>query len=341
MAQTSKPAPVITRYYCFTGTIDKYPVTFNLFRVNDKFSGSYYYNSAEETIAVYGEMDKNHFLKLTHSDYEDNELEELSGTFKDSSFSGTWSSNGKLLPFRIVQNKNKEGLTFDYIYTAGTKKLPKDENDRSELWYIAASIWPTDSNTRFPVTSLIKQDIYEEFNDKQGKDAIGKVMLKEKNEILNPTKEEDGKTYELEKRIQVEYQNRQLLTLSKYTYYDVGGVHGGYGTYYSCFDLVNNRKLAISDVLDTLAGSRQLPPLLEKKFRAVYKMKKEEKLSDVLLVDTISYTKNFSLTSKGIIFNYNPYQIGPFSMGEIRLFIPYKELTGCLKPEFRKLMGMN
>ena len=339
LAQTNKPAPVITRYYYFTGTIDKYPVTFHLYRIGINFTGSYYYNSTEEPIYIFGDMDNNHHLKLTHYDYEGNELEAFSGTFKDSSFAGTWSAKGKLFSFRVVQNKNKADFAFDYIYTAGYKKLPvEDENNRSELSYIAATIWPAASFTH-PAKNLVKQIIYEEFNDKEGKDDIGKVMLREKNKILNPGKNEDGKTYELEKRIQVEYKNNQLLTLSKFTHYDNGGAHGNEVSFYACIDLVHNRKLAINDVLDSAACHNQLQTILEKKFRTAYNVKKEEKLSEWLLNDTMSLTNNISLTSKGIRFNYNPYEIGSYALGEIQLYIPYKELNSCLRPEFKKLIG--
>jgi len=340
LAQTSKPAPVITRYYCFTGNIDKYPVTFNLFRVGGFFTGSYYYNSTEEAIYVHGDMDKNHFLKLTHYDYDGNELEVISGKFKDSSFTGTWSANGKLLPFRIAQNKNKDELAFDYIYTDGLKEFPvEDENNRSQISYIAATIWPTASTTH-AAANLVKQIIYAEFNDKQGKDDIGKVMVREKNKVLNPNKNEESKLYELEKRIQVEYRNNQLLTLSRLNYIEDGGAHGNSYSFYTCIDLVHNRKLTINNVLDSAACHNQLQTILEKKFRAAYNVKKEEKLSVYLLNDTMSLTNNISLTSKGISFNYNPYEMASFALGEIRLYIPYKELVSCLRPEFRKLIGM-
>jgi hypothetical protein len=49
-AQKSKAAPVITRYYQFTGTIDKYPITLDIHRKGDDLYGSYYYNSTEEAI---------------------------------------------------------------------------------------------------------------------------------------------------------------------------------------------------------------------------------------------------------------------------------------------------
>src|SRR5688572_7200186 len=91
LAQKSKSAPVITRYYYFTGTIDKYPVTFHLYRNNEQFSGCYYYNSTEEPMEISGKLEKGNFLNLARHDREGTQTELLSGNFKDSSFSGTWS----------------------------------------------------------------------------------------------------------------------------------------------------------------------------------------------------------------------------------------------------------
>ena len=341
LAQTNKSAPVITRYYYFNGTIDKYPVTVHLYRFNEKFSGSYYYNSTEEPIDIYGEMDKNRFLKLTHSDNEGTELEVLSGTFKDSSFAGTWSSKGKLLPFRVALKKDSSDLNFDYVYVYGSKKLPKEEYGRTELAYTASSIWPVATSTH-AATNLIKQLIYKEFGEKQGQEDIGKVLIRQKNAALNPVhKEDDPVTYDVANTLQVVYRNDKLLTISHFNYADGGGAHGNYGTGYINIDLMHNRELNLADVLDTLACAQTLPLLLEKKFRAAYGVKPTEKLSDYLFNNVISPTENFMLTSKGIGFQYVPYAIGSYAMGQIQLYIPFKELQSCLKPEFKQLIGLN
>jgi hypothetical protein len=340
LAQNSKSASVITRYYYFTGTIDKYPVTFNLYRYNQKFSGSYYYNSTEEVIELYGELDKNGFLKIAASDWEDNQTEVFSGNFKDSAYSGTWSHKGKILPFRISKKTDNSGLTFDYIATSGSKKLPKGEEfDRTELTYDAKSIWPA-ATSKHSSIDLVKEIIYKAFEAGSSKEPIGKVMISEKNQILNQGKGEDGIAYALERAVRVSYRSAQWLTLSAFTYADNGGVHGNHGTSYTNIDLVNNKVLGVTDVLDTVACRSRLLTLLEKKLRTAYDIKKEVKISDAMLVDTIPITNNISLTSKGIAFNYNPYEIGAYAMGEIRLYIPFKELTGCLKPEFKELIGI-
>lgn len=331
LAQTSKPAPVITRYYCFTGNIDKYPVTFHLYRVNDKFSGSYYYNSSEEAIDISGDLDKDHFLKLTHSDAEGNTTEVLSGNFKDSTFSGTWSYKSKLLAFRVSTKNNNSGLNFDYIYTHGEKKLPKEEYGRTELTYEAAAVWPV-AGSQHPATNLIKQLITAEFDEKSSGGEIGKVMTKQKNEILNPVRKEDESiTYELYKGVQVIYLSEKLLTLSSSTYIDGGGAHPNNYTFFQCVDLVHNRKLAITDVLDTLTNRTTLQTLLEKKFRTA---------RDYLFSNIIPVGQNIILTSKGIGFHYNPYEVGTYAEGDVYLSLTFKELDSCLTLEFKKLIGL-
>jgi hypothetical protein len=338
-AQKSGPAPVITQYLFFTGTIDKYPVTFHLYRINNKFSGCYYYNSTEQSIDLSGSIGKDNFLKLTHT--TENGAEVLEGVFKDSAFSGTWSYKGKLLPFRITRKKDAGNLQFDYIWATGSKKQkPVHDSDPDEITYEAAAVWPT-ATSQHPATEIIKQIIRNEFDEKNSQEEIGKILIRQKNSILNPVSNEDESPYaDFNTTVQIEYRNDRLLTLFASSYnYTAGAAHPNHSTSYSCIDLINKRKLDITDVLDTLAGQATLHTLLEKKFRAAFNVKKEEKLSDYLFQNTISPVNNFLLTTKGIGFHYNPYAIGAYALGDVYLYIPFKEIETYLKPEFKHLIA--
>jgi hypothetical protein len=338
IAQKSNTTPVISRYYYFTGAIDKYPVTFHLYRINNSFSGYYYYNSTEETIDILGTLDKSGLLKLKHTDNDFKVDEVFSGNFKDSSFSGTWLHKGKLLPFRVALKKDNKGLAFDYIYVHGEKKLPKEEYGRNELAYEATAVWPVTAS-QHPATHLIKELIAGEFDEKSSAQEIGKTMIIEKNEVLNPVqKEDEPKTYDLDKAVRIVYLNEKLLTIASFVYIDGGGAHPNHYTNYKCVDLVNNRNLTITDVLDTVTCKGTLQALLEKKFCTAFNVKKDEKISDYLFSDTIPVGTNFELTSKGIAFHYNPYEIGAYALGDVHLYIPYKELGSCMKPEFKQLV---
>lgn len=47
----------------------------------------------------------------------------------------------------------------------------------------------------------------------------------------------------------------------------------------------------------------------------------------------------FLLTGKDITFSYYPYDIGPYFMGNIAVFIPFKDIEPYLQPAFKKLIG--
>ncbi|MCS3797886.1 RsiV family protein [Niastella sp. OAS944] len=335
LAQKSKPAPLITRFYQLTGSIDKYPITLNIHRKGNDFYGSYYYNSTEETIDLFGVLQNDGSLRLTNNNRESGDMnEEFSGKFKDSSFSGTWLHNGKVLPFRVTKPLNTNGLYFDYVITKGSRSLPKDQQfGRSEITYDAAAVCPTASSTH-PATKLIREKIFEAFGYTSTNGTIGEAMLADKKDVLSQGGEIEK--YGVSISVNIVYLSKQLLTLSILTWEDNGGAHGNYTIKYVNIDLVNN-----SEVGAVFNECAQLPALQEKKVREYFNASGNQKLSEFLLVDTLPTPNNCIITSKGITFSYDPYEIAAYAAGQIKLYIPFKEIQGCLTDEFKKLVGMN
>ena len=86
------------------------------------------------------------------------------------------------------------------------------------------------------------------------------------------------------------------------------------------------------------AGIKNLQSLLETQFRKDRNLKSNEPLTEGgLFENKIEPNDNFFLTSKGIGFNYMPYEIGPYALGEIDIFIPFSQLTSYLQPAIKKL----
>jgi Deacetylase PdaC/Protein of unknown function (DUF3298) len=342
---SQKPAttPAITRYRVMNGVIDKYPVTFHLYRNNNEISGHYYYDNTCLPISLSGILGKDKFLKLTHSADNENDNESLDGVFTDSVYSGTWTYKGKMLNFRVAQKKDNGGLQFDYICASGEKKIPKkpEEYGPDELSWEAATVWPT-AGSHGAAADTVRQFIRGIFFEKNSTEEIGKILLRRKNEFLGQknSSHEEITDYSTSDDIQVEFNNQRLLSLSHANYSFSGGAHGNYGTSYTCFDLVNAHKLELYDVLDTLAGRAVIEKILEKKFRATYTsmIDKDQPLNEVLSVERIPVNDNFLLTAKGIAFNYVPYEIAAYALGGIFLYIPFKEIDPLLKPEFKKLL---
>jgi hypothetical protein len=137
----------------------------------------------------------------------------------------------------------------------------------------------------------------------------------------------------------IAFQSSKILTMAFFNYAYTGGAHGNYGTYYTSADLTSNKVLALDNII-TEGGKKQLRTLLEKNFRKQYNLKPTDSLTDEggLFENKIEPNKNFYITGKGIGFCYNPYEIGPYAMGEIDIFIPFTDLKNYLKEGFKRLI---
>jgi hypothetical protein len=334
LAQKSKPAPFITRFYKLTGAIDKYPITFIIHRKDDDFFGSYYYNTTEEPIELFGVLQKDGSLRMVAHDRETGDMtEEFNGKFKDSSFTGAWTHKGKILHFKLTK-ANTDGLHFDLVTTSGSKSLKIGEGyGRNTISYEAAAVCPTASSTH-PAAKLIREKIFEAFGYSSANSTIGEAMLADKKDVLSQGGEIEK--YGVAVDISIVYWSKQLLTLSIYNWEDNGGAHGNYTIKYINIDLINNTEAGgLFNECDQRAAVE------DKKLREYFNVSKDQKISDFLLVDSLPPANNCIITTKGITYSYDPYEIAPYAAGQIKLYIPYKELDGCLTEDFKKLIGMN
>lgn len=319
-------------YKQYSGTLDKYPITLHLYKIKNDYQGYYYYNSQEEPIELGGQLSRGR-LKLAIYTPSD-EVESFEGVLTDKAFNGTWTNTKKRLNFKLTLVPQGE-ISFDYVFVTGNKKIKKtDEVERDELLYTASSVWPAKGDP----DNFLKQVIRKEFGEEKDTASIGKILLRKKNSFLKATGEIDA--YEETERLEIAYQDKNILSFSHYNYTDMGGAHGMQGTDYFNVDLQNKRRLVLADIFDTLTIKPFISGILEKYFRQKYKLAKKDPLEETLLVEKIPITDNILVTGKGINFNYVPYEIGAYAMGDILIFIPYKEFEGFLKPAFRKLIGL-
>ncbi len=112
---------------------------------------------------------------------------------------------------------------------------------------------------------------------------------------------------------------------------------------YLCLDVYNKKQIHLKDALDV--NNKKLSELLERSLREKYRLDHDKKLSTWLLVDEIPVTENIMLTNKGINFTYNDGEIyktsGDFRhLSSLNIFLSYDQLSGMLKPEFKKRMNL-
>ena len=335
-------------YKIFKGTIDKYPVTLHVHKASHSYVGYYYYDSKQNPIYFLGDDTtvKGKIQLIGYADPEESEY--FTFSFSAGNMAGDWKKTLESKPLAFSALETSMQTNFTYVFTSGSTKLRPKWKESPEATFSASSVWPT-GNTF--TDNFLKGEIRHAFSQKNSGEEIGVLLLRMKRGFINgyvsdnkdvkdaDLKEESmGYNLDEDDKMLIAFQSTKILTLAFTNYAYTGGAHGNYGTSYTSVDLTSNKVLTLDNVI-TDAGKRQLRKLLEKNFRLQQNLKPTDSLSDGgLFENKIEPNKNFYITAKGIGFCYNPYEIGPYAMGEIDIFIPFTDLKNYLKDSFKKLM---
>lgn len=345
IAQQNKTGAKSSYFILLKGTIGTYPVTVYLYAMQHNYSGYYYYDSKQLPIYFSGEdsaiKDKISLTTMADS----GEAETFLFSFDGAKGTGNWKMGGKTLPLSL--SKGDVPVSFEYVgwadSVAASATLPNPPYATSEL----SSVWPTGSSA---TDEFIKTQIAKLINDKEKSRDIHTILSNSGKSFLDDYRndttldEEDIKanpgyfSYDESGDVRIVYLSPKLLSLSNAVYSYTGGVHGNYGTAFLPLDIVNNKVLALSDILTT-NGIRQLRPLLEKSYRRDRNLQPSQPLTDGGLFDNrIEPNKNFYVTGKGLLFDYTPYEIASYADGEIQIMISYSDLGAYLQPSFKSLL---
>lgn len=339
-------------YKCIKGTIDKYPVTINLHKMDNSYAGYYYYTSRQEPVYFIGDdtTEKGTIRLMAFSKSGNDEVETFSIVNKDSIFTGTWRKDEKSKPlaFSAKVSNDKAIMPFRLIYHTGIKELRPGMPGSPAVSFDAATIWPVFENS---AGEFIEEIIKESFGNEKFEgdpehvfqnleDQYFDEYIQGYKDVTDDELKDQPYSYSSQEinHVLVVYQAKKILSVSNFTYSYTGGAHGNYSTGYITLDLVNRKELHPDEIISE-AGVKQLPRLLEKYFRKAYNVPAKSKLTDAGLFETkIESNENFCVTGKGLFFSYAPYEIGPYAMGEITIFIPFSELQNYLKPKFKALL---
>jgi hypothetical protein len=149
------------------------------------------------------------------------------------------------------------------------------------------------------------------------------------SETLNWTYDEqfEGKT--LPPRLLVIARNRANYT---------GGAHGNYDKRYFVFDQELGMRIFLADLVRDDAMPA-LQDLVNRELRTAKKLGPRDSLKKALfLVDKADLTENYFLSSQGLGFHWDPYEIAPYAEGSVEVLVPYKDLETLVRPEGQRLI---
>jgi hypothetical protein len=344
-------------YKCLEGKIGDYEATFHLVRYGTNMSGYYYYNKYKQPIQIGGTVKDDSMFIYSYISVID---ENFTGKFVNGLFTGRYKKENQnyinpddknktiSLRFELRENLIKSAY-YNFLFVNVTEKLLNNVEASPSATYFEGFVFPSSSNPDHKKISefILSEKNYPSVNTNDLENQMLSNGRKFFNDYINehrdsPSAEilEYPSAYSREESdlLTVVYWDKNIFTFGRFSYGYYGGAHGNYATQYGVFDLAKGTKLTQSDVLNR-SGRNKLPSLIEKYFRIQYGLKDNQSLTDAgLFENKIPATDNFLLTPGCIGFSYTPYEIGPYSMGEVLVYLPLYEIENYLTEEARRLL---
>ena len=335
------------KYWVLDGTIHSYPITMIITEENGSLSGQYYYNKIQEPILFNGSI-SNGTWNLS-VDY-DNMKEEFQLQQSKLGLQGKWKSENKVLDvqLKIVLPWEWVSVNYDKQFSEFKESLEGNINVSSRI------LWSSDNgyldqelkslNYNFIISDEENIDNAEnierrtEWLKNPNKELAVRLMTQSlkpsfnnfcgfvTEEIKNGGPFYSGLSQESDVSISYYSENYLVLTHSYSEY--TGGAHGLYGSGHITYDL-KRKKLA--DMNDRLTPKQleKVPELLERHFRDQYEVPEKDKLSEWLFIESFEEygLVNIYMTDKGVTSYYGLYEIGPYAIGMVEIFIPWDDLN--------------
>ena len=143
----------------------------------------------------------------------------------------------------------------------------------------------------------------------------------------------------LERKVSTVWWADSLLSLRFYEESYTGGAHPNFGAGFQVFDLKRESVVTLDSLIKPDPSDKLLRKA-EESFRTEQIVMEGESLDEAgfwFEGKQFYLPENYALTDSGLLFLYNPYEIGPYSEGMIEFTIPYRELKPLLRKRYRFL----
>ncbi len=336
----------------FTGTIAGQSVLVQLTDTENGLIGRYKYLKIGKIIPLDGVIDSQHgnVLELEEGEEQANIPRPVwRAVYRQDSLVGKWKSADKKKTYtiRLAEKKEKAPLIRFQPIEKDTVVYSNPKDTTSSKFTYHNSILQAKGNRE--LSRWLNAEIKKSYQTYKPQYSIIENMTRDmKDQILvyieSAADADDPKwpswNWDFDNTVYNTYQERGFLTLYTSGYEFLGGAHGNAWEVYDNYDIQHRKKLQLSDLITI--DSAKIGTLLEKKFRQDYDVPNRTSLKEFgLFENRIKPNNNFYFDDWGLTFVYNQYEIGPYVLGIIELFIPWNELKPYLKSMFMERMGLN
>lgn len=343
-----------TFYKRYEGTIANQPVVLYLEKNDSVYHGTYYYTKVGEPITLMSSesqiKDSLVFEELNeHISSSDTIVTKLLCVFKQQDIIGQWVRGSKKHEVILHEKYTDGSYSFTMKKFIRTYKFPS-ENDHSPSASSSYKFpWATDGN---PAAVWLNAQIKKSLGitDKNTSLELGikgivdsyfsqyQNNIAEEMKLLSDTEYRYSMNHDESLDNKLLYNENGFVVIESNVYSYTGGAHGNYGTLYENYDVQSKKVLTLQDVI--AIDSISLQRILETQFRKDQKIPRPRPLTEVLFESYLATTNNFAITTTGLNFLYNPYEIASYAQGQMQVYIPYASLSSYFTPYFKQRMKL-
>lgn len=342
-------------YAHYRGTFNStIPIHMNLIKFGNKVSGYYYYDKYQIPIRMSdGQLDeptgKFSFIEYTPTQERSGSV---SAKFEGNKITGFWfdADSSQKFPIELTQSMDAYSVPMDVFHEESIFELIKGKKDSPNITYIQTELMPSAS-----YSGSEKEQLYQTFESFLGDDTTVvkgnpyATIEKLRNASVKDYRDSNTELYKENPEMfsatmnwsqvshsYIMYNEEDLLSVRQEGYTYSGGAHGNYGALNHAIDLKTGKKIKLQDIFKK-ENYKEITKIIKQKIldQQVKFIGEGKSLADAgFFVEEIKPTDNFYLTKKGIGFYYSPYEIAPYVIGSVEVFIPFTDLKSYVKNEF-------
>ena len=257
----------------------------------------------------------------------DNGTNIITGNLSDSGFSG--KIDDKEVNFVKAKSSLSGAKVVRYTYT----NVSPVGDEKTFDYY--SSIFLLNNDKKLASIDKINLDINSDMtSDKLNINKLSDIKNILSNDMLSYHSdwvESEYPNYASIFQYGIDYLSEKIASINRYYYLYIGGAHGIHGNIRKVYSLSDGKRLKIEDILIDVNDSNLINKVKEK----LLFVASEEDYFD--LEDISLQENNFYITSKGLIFTWEIYEIAPYAMGDSEVLFSIDEIKPYLKDEYKSI----
>lgn len=301
--------------------------------------GVVYYRDINQNLTPFnvtkaGELDEGSISAVS---YDDKILE---GNFPSTAYPFAAKIDGKEMTFKAAKTPITGARIIEYTYS---NVSPESSTNGQRIFQFKTAIFALNNDSKSANIDKINLDINKDFgitdagifNDLTKLLTAQSLISNKMTPIYDEWVKSDYISHieDYSSQFGIDYLSEKVVSINKMVYEYTGGAHGNYATINSVYSLETGNKLKIEDLITDLNNADLINLIKDK----LVKIEGRDANSYFDLNELTLENNNFYLTSKGLVFTWGIYDIGPYAIGETRVLIPTEEIKPYLKDEYKTI----